>query len=126
MLRRALAAAEQATEFFPALSAIPFVRHGFIGRIAGMDVVTYTGGNFAHDLDGMKHPLTDATCTKCHRAGTVGGFHASPKHTEYTAACLGCHAAHAKADQAFGFIDYHRWPSSMRERCVSCHPALLG
>ena len=93
---------------------------------AGMDVVTYTGGNFAHDLDGMKHPLTDATCTKCHRPGTVGGFHASPKHTEYTAACLGCHAVHAKADQAFGFIDYHRWPSSMRERCVSCHPALLG
>ena len=93
---------------------------------AGMDVANYTGGTFQRDLDGMKHPLTDATCTKCHLRAKVGGFHASPKHAEYTAHCLECHSAHARADQAFGFIDYQRWPRPRTERCVSCHPALLG
>jgi hypothetical protein len=93
---------------------------------AGMDVLHYTGGSFQHELDGMKHPLDDASCTKCHLPGKIGGFHASPKHAEYTAECLGCHSAHAPGDEAFGFIDYHRWPPAMAERCLPCHPALLG
>ena len=93
---------------------------------AGMDVVRYTGGRFQHELDGMKHPLTDASCTKCHAPGTVGGFHRSPKHAEYTSRCLDCHSAHARTDQAFGFIDYQRWPRSRTESCIGCHPALLG
>src|SRR5882724_12945599 len=40
------------------------VGEGVAGRawvlfFAGMDVVHYTGGSFQHDLDGMKHPLSD-------------------------------------------------------------------
>jgi len=93
---------------------------------AGMDVLHYTGGNFQHELDGMKHPLSDTACTKCHAPGKIGGFHASPKHAGYTAQCLGCHAAHAHADQAFGFIDYHRWRPATAEPCLACHPVLLG
>ena len=93
---------------------------------AGMDVVSYTGGSFQDELDGMKHPLTDATCTKCHVPGKIGGFHASAKHAEYTSECLACHSAHRRADEAFGFIDYQRWRPSMVHACVSCHPALLG
>jgi len=94
--------------------------------LAGMDVVHYTEGNFQHELDGMKHPLADTACTKCHAAGKVGGFHASPKHAGYTSGCLGCHSAHAHADQTFGFIDYHRWRPAIAEPCLACHPALLG
>ena len=93
---------------------------------AGMDVVRYTDGNFQQELDGMKHPLTDATCTKCHVPGQIGGFHASAKHAEYTADCLGCHAAHLRTDQAFGFIDYQRWRPARAQPCLTCHPALLG
>ncbi len=93
---------------------------------AAMDVARYTGGNFAPELDGMKHPLTDATCTKCHAEPKVGGFHASSKHVGYTAACLGCHSVHAKGDESFGFIDYGRWPRATVEPCLACHPALLG
>ncbi len=93
---------------------------------AGMDVVHYTDGNFQRELDGMKHPLTDATCTKCHLPGTIGGFHASEKHAEYTADCLGCHSAHRQGDEAFGFIDYQRWRPEVSLRCLPCHPALLG
>src|SRR5438477_10500014 len=66
---------------------------------AGMDVLNYTGGRFQHDLDGMKHPLTDASCAKCHARAKPGRFHASAKHAEYTAGCLGCHSGHAKADE---------------------------
>jgi len=93
---------------------------------AAMDVARYTGGSFAHELDGMKHPLTDASCTKCHAQPKVAGFHASPKHAGYTAGCLRCHSAHAQRDEAFGFIDYMRWPRAMAEPCLACHPALLG
>ena len=50
------------------------------------------------------HPLTDASCTKCHAQPKVGGFHASPKHAGHTSGCLGCHSAHAQGDEAFGFI----------------------
>jgi hypothetical protein len=91
-----------------------------------MDVLNYTGGRFQHDLDGMKHPLTDATCTKCHARAKLGGFHASAKHAEYTAGRLGSHSAHAKADEAFGFINYLRWPRTTAEPCLTCHLALLG
>ena len=93
---------------------------------AAMDVVRYSSGHFAHELDGMKHPLGDASCTKCHAQPKVGGFHASPKHAGYTSRCLDCHSAHAKRDEAFGFIDYMRWPRATAEPCLSCHPALLG
>jgi hypothetical protein len=93
---------------------------------AGMDVLHYTDGNFQHELEGMKHPLGDATCTKCHAPGMIRGFHASPKHAEYTADCLGCHSAHASTDEAFGFIDYRRWRPAMTQACIPCHPALLG
>ena len=107
------------------------VGEGLNGRarvlfFAAMDVARYTGGNFAHELDGMKHPLTDASCTKCHAQPKVGGFHASPKHVGYTSGCLGCHAAHAKRDEAFGFVDYMHWPRATAEPCLACHPALLG
>jgi|ERR1051325_9495641 hypothetical protein len=107
------------------------VGEGIDGRarvlfFAAMDVAKYTGGNFAHELDGMKHPLMDASCTKCHEPAKPGGFHASPKHAAYTSACLGCHLAHAKGDEAFGFIDYMRWPRVTAEPCLPCHPALLG
>ena len=36
----AAAAAESAVEFFPGLSTLAIVRHGFVGRIPGIDVVT--------------------------------------------------------------------------------------
>lgn len=90
-----------------------------------MDVEDYTIGDYRRELDGMKHPLTDATCTKCHPTGAIRGFHASAKHAGYTSECLTCHPAHARTDQAFGFIDYRHWPSNVLERCVTCHPALL-
>lgn len=93
---------------------------------AGMDVVYYTGGNFQHELDGMKHPLTDATCTKCHVTGKIGGFHTSEKHAGYTSECLGCHSAHTRTDEASGFINYQRWRPAVLPPCVSCHPALMG
>src|SRR5206468_8621928 len=93
---------------------------------AGMDVVHYTGGSFQHDLDGMKHPLSDGSCTKCHVQAKAGGFHASAKHAEYTSECLGCHSAHPPGDEAFGFIDYHRWRPALSQPCLPCHPALLG
>jgi nitrate/TMAO reductase-like tetraheme cytochrome c subunit len=107
------------------------VGEGVAGRArvlfyAGLDVVNYTGGNFQQELDGMKHPLMDTTCTKCHVLGKIGGFHASEKHAGYTSACLGCHSAHVRGDEAFGFIAYHRWPPAMAEPCLPCHPALLG
>jgi hypothetical protein len=93
---------------------------------AGMDVLHYTAGRFQHDLDGMKHPLNDETCTKCHLQAKAGGFHASPKHAGYTSGCGGCHSAHGKGDESFGFIDYMRWPRAGVEPCLPCHPALLG
>jgi purine-nucleoside/S-methyl-5'-thioadenosine phosphorylase / adenosine deaminase len=34
------AAAESAVEFFPSLTELSFVRHGFVGRVAGIDVAT--------------------------------------------------------------------------------------
>jgi hypothetical protein len=107
------------------------VGEGVSGRarvlfFAAMDVARYTGGNFAHELDGMKHPLTDASCTKCHAQPKLGGFHASPKHAGYTSGCLGCHSVHAKGDETFGFINYLRWPRATAEPCLACHPALLG
>jgi copper oxidase (laccase) domain-containing protein len=40
MARRAADGADLTVEFFPALSALDFVRHGFIGRVPGIDVAT--------------------------------------------------------------------------------------
>jgi purine-nucleoside/S-methyl-5'-thioadenosine phosphorylase / adenosine deaminase len=36
----AAAAAESAVEFFPSLTELSFVRHGFVGRVPGIDVAT--------------------------------------------------------------------------------------
>src|SRR4030095_11378649 len=36
----AAAAAESAVEFFPSLTELSVVRHGFVGRVAGIDVAT--------------------------------------------------------------------------------------
>jgi len=93
---------------------------------AGVDVVNYSKGTFQRELAGMKHPLADAACSKCHVPGRIGGFHASAKHTGYGEDCLGCHAAHRRADQAFGFIDYQHWRPARAQPCLTCHPALLG
>ena len=36
----AAAAAESAVEFFPSLTELSVVRHGFVGRVPGIDVAT--------------------------------------------------------------------------------------
>lgn len=93
---------------------------------AGMDVVNYTRGSFRPELEGMKHPLDDASCVKCHLPSNPGLFHRSEKHTGYATGCLSCHIAHARTDEAFGFLDYQRWPAERLQPCLPCHPALLG
>ena len=93
---------------------------------AGMDVVHYTLGRFRRDLDGMRHPLGDATCTKCHAPADIGGFHRSAAHAGHTSGCPSCHLAHARTDEAFGFVDYQRWRPAALEPCLGCHPALRG
>ena len=40
MSQRAATGADSPVEFFPALSALDFVRHGFIGRVPGIDLAT--------------------------------------------------------------------------------------
>jgi hypothetical protein len=107
------------------------VGEGVAGRarvlfFAGMDTVDYTLGDFRRDLDGMKHPLGDATCTKCHAPSGLGGFHGLADHAGHTAGCLSCHPSHARVDEAFGFIAYRRWPPQTLAPCQGCHPALLG
>lgn len=39
-MRASQAATHSAVEFFPGLQALAFVRHGFVGRISGIDVAT--------------------------------------------------------------------------------------
>jgi nitrate/TMAO reductase-like tetraheme cytochrome c subunit len=107
------------------------VGEGIDGRarvlfFAGMDVVHYTTGRSPRELKGMKHRLGDATCTKCHAPSDPGEFHKSQKHSGYVTECLTCHSAHARTDQAFGFIDYTGWPADKARPCLTCHPALLG
>jgi nitrate/TMAO reductase-like tetraheme cytochrome c subunit len=106
------------------------VGEGIDGRarvlfFAGMDVVHYTTGRFRKELKGMERPLGDASCTKCHAPSNPGEFHKSEKHSGYVTGCLTCHLAHSRTDEAFGFIDYIRWPAEKTGPCLTCHPGLL-
>ncbi|MBI1818142.1 MAG: hypothetical protein HYR72_24440 [Deltaproteobacteria bacterium] len=92
---------------------------------AGLDVAHYTTGQYQQEREGMRHPLTDRSCTKCHAPAGLRGFHREKDHAGHHAQCLVCHVVHAPTSEAFGFIDYHRWPQEVLGPCQGCHPALL-
>jgi nitrate/TMAO reductase-like tetraheme cytochrome c subunit len=93
--------------------------------LAGLDVVHYTIGQYQRELEGMRHPLTDRTCTKCHAPNDLHGFHREKDHAAHAAQCLTCHVVHAPTTETLGFIDYQRWPQEVLGPCQRCHPALL-
>lgn len=107
---------------------------GFAGRarvklLTLRDGLVYLTGRF-DEPKGMRWPLRDEDCRKCHAAfGTGGaapagwadvGFHGLSVHNrELGVACVDCHSAHPPgglADRNF----LH--PEPVRAQCARCHP----
>lgn len=108
---------------------------GPIGRarvklLSARDAFWYAVGRF-EEPEGMRWPLWDADCRKCHdafeeRRAAFGDplFHELPAHRsgeggEFAVRCVECHLAHAS-----GALPEHDFllPDVVRGQCARCHP----
>jgi nitrate/TMAO reductase-like tetraheme cytochrome c subunit len=109
----------------------------FVGRVrvkalAAKDAFWYVVGHF-EEPDGMRWPLWDEDCRKCHasfeEADAASGewqtqrFHQVPLHNvDLGVDCVSCHLAHeADGNPAAHFIH----APSVRVQCARCHPEFV-
>jgi nitrate/TMAO reductase-like tetraheme cytochrome c subunit len=98
-----------------------------VKALAAKDAFSYVVGRF-EEPDGMRWPLWDEDCTKCHDRFEEGPaepwraprFHEVPPHNvELGVACVECHLSHeAGGDPQASFLH----ASAVRSQCARCHP----
>ena len=99
--------------------------------LAGKDALVYVLGHF-EEPDGMRWPLWDEDCTKCHESFDEAGadelawrnplFHELAIHnTDLGVDCVECHRVHDPG----GSDDTHFIHAEpVRSQCARCHPAM--
>lgn len=103
---------------------------GPVGRarvklLSARDAFWYAVGRF-EEPEGMRWPLWDADCAKCHAVfderpdARNPRFHELPVHNaELGVACVACHVSHEE-----GGLASHEFlhPARVRAQCGRCHP----
>jgi nitrate/TMAO reductase-like tetraheme cytochrome c subunit len=105
----------------------------FVGRarvklLAGKDAFWWAVGHF-EEPDGMRWPLWDEDCVKCHArfdarpeamSWRTPRFHELPVHNvELGVDCVSCHLVHDPGGSDDGHFLH---PEPVRSQCASCHP----
>ncbi len=105
---------------------------GAVGRVrvkalAAKDAFWYVVGRF-EEPDGMRWPLWDADCRKCHPGfaseGDLDGpgpeaFHARPVHNrKLGVGCVECHLVHGPGGNPDAYFVH---PEPVRAQCARCH-----
>ncbi|MEN8183984.1 MAG: hypothetical protein ABFS46_15770 [Myxococcota bacterium] len=104
---------------------------GALGRarvklLSARDAFWYAVGHF-EEPEGMRWPLQDADCRRCHASFSEGEesasgnplFHELAVHNHRLGvACVSCHVVHEPGLAEVDFLD----PAHVRARCAECHP----
>ena len=104
---------------------------GMLGRVrvkalAAKDAFWYVVGHF-EEPSGMRWPLWDEDCAKCHasfdvrelQAGQSPRFHQLPVHNvDLGVACVECHMSHDAGGNAGAHFVNAAW---VRGQCARCH-----
>lgn len=108
---------------------------GLVGRarvkaLAARDAFWYVVGHF-EEPDGMRWPLWDEDCRKCHATFDEGAaglawqtprFHQVPLHNvDLGVDCVSCHQSHEPGGNALAHFIH---AESVRVQCARCHPEL--
>jgi nitrate/TMAO reductase-like tetraheme cytochrome c subunit len=105
--------------------------HSAVGRarvkaLAAKDAFWWLVGSF-EEPDGMRWPLWDEDCAKCHDAfdesdaepWQASRFHQLPVHNvELGVDCVECHRTHATGGDPGGYFLHATW---VRSQCARCH-----
>lgn len=104
--------------------------------LSARDAFWYATGRF-EEPEGMRWPLWDADCRKCHaafeaRRAAFGDplYHQVPAHQgdDFTVRCVECHRAHTAGEAGEGALPSHDFllPAVVRGQCARCHPELAA
>jgi nitrate/TMAO reductase-like tetraheme cytochrome c subunit len=96
-----------------------------VKALAAKDALVYLTGRFSEPT-GMRHPLWDEDCVKCHEGFEEGDdraaqarFHALPVHNhELGVDCVECHLAHESGGDAGAYFLH---AAHVRSQCARCH-----